>query len=53
MKLEFPGTIFEKYSYRISSKSVLLEQSCYMRTDRELHVEAHSRFSQLCECVGK
>jgi len=55
MKLEFCGKIFEKYSYKISWKPVLLEQSYCIRTDRqtELYVEAHGRFSQFCECVEK
>jgi hypothetical protein len=35
MKLDFSGKIFEKYSYKISSESVLLEQSCCMRRDRQ------------------
>jgi hypothetical protein len=53
MKFEFPRQIFEKkkLKYKISSKSVYWEQSCFMRTDgrTDVHDEANSRFSQFWE----
>jgi len=45
-KIYICATYFWKtLKYQISWKSVLLEPSCYMRTNTERHDEANSRFS--------
>jgi len=56
MKLEFSGQIFEKYQSIRFHKNPFSRSSVdpLWQTDnrqRDRHVEANSRFSQLCDCA--
>jgi len=50
MKIEVLSADFRKIlKCKISRKSFPLEPSCSMRTEKQTHEEANSRFSQYCE----
>jgi hypothetical protein len=54
MELEFSGLIFEKYSYKISRKSLQLEPSCFHSGERTArHEEANSRFHHFSKAPSR